>query len=859
MRMTDTIPNFEEVLSGITNPDINKRQQAEQAIQQYKEENFYLFMISLIKIVNSKNPLKPLAGAILMNTMKAKDITVLAQISMRWQALSKEQSDFIKLQMINLLNTEETHFRTIISNVISGIIIAEDRAMNHSFLNTIIGEFNKSEKLNDGIYKILTVLVDLSGLSILRSNIDLFSIYSIMLNTLSSSPSSQLICFQRCVPLINRDYEKFFRFLLQAIDSETKIVIECLTEFIKEFHNQITFCDDILISVTNFLMSPFDLEVIEFWNSICDIVIKEKKNQKDSQLEVIIINRVPHVLSAFLVKLKTEDDEGWNAQRASSCLLQKIAEIYPEDILKNEIVQNFTAESLKEESGVVAFSSLICGATEEEKFLNYVINSVVVNLSNILKAENLLKAPENIESQNLPENLVKIVKEYKTEELNSLKEKNLWALSQICKYSFQNVKPQILSDLITLSKDLFTVSINACMLVKNIFNSIESTNNAQAMSSFYSNLLNTMIDSIEKIPLTQFELRNALFSCIGSGISACPPSFLRYLDDFLTYIIQKMEGFINELMEPKKQNTQNAFFIEDLLISYIQLTQSIIDKKTESLVPLRLKAKLKEIFLRILKFETKSLASTEVYITISFLCTDLSYFLANIEGFMRCAYFDLQNGICSCVSTEKCKYCQGFGTDQTTYKATLKFVGNIANLMDRGFIKYLEIVPLIIKGFESQVLPLDMKPLIISILADVCVSVGSSFSDYMEITMEMISEIYKIDRSTNISYVDNLRSNACLLVSSLLLTAPNSQIMISNEETLLKMLWFTFREDSYDISLFNLIKCIQDFIRKRNRTDSWIGELIEKGKMKGEKNEKLAGATVELKELFEEMSVYQKS
>lgn len=850
--MSETIPQLEQILLNTINPDIIIRNNAESKIQEYRDNNFYPFMISLIKLFIENSQMKPLAGAFLRNTMCGRDITILNQISKRWKTLNEDQSKMIKTQILSLLNTEDLYTIEIISNIISGIIIAEHQYDNHIFLNQLIEEFGKSSKLNAGIYKTISIIIDFQGVDIIKNNIDLIKIYMMLLTPIQYSPESHLKCFKVCIPLINRDYEKFYKFLISYIETNTQLIIECLTEFIKEFYDLVNEKDNILISVTQYLMTDFELEVIEFWTSIVDIIIKDKKLDKKCSLDEIVQNRLPQVLPAFLIKLKTEDDEDWNIHRATSCLLQKLSEILKIDPLKNNVLQNFVVENILEESGVVAFSSSICQSTNELKFLQFVVNSVVKNISNILLAENSIKNPENPQNQNLPENLLKIMKNYETEKLNLLKEKNIWALSQICKYSFNSIEPQILIELITLSKDLFTVSINACLLIKNIFDSQEDT---KMLVKFYSDLLNIMIDGIEKIPLIEFEQRNALFSCLAGGIAACPKSFSKYLDDFLNYILPKMEGYTNELINPT-QNNQNGFFVEDLLISYIQLTQTIIESRTETLVPLAIKSKLKIIFQNILQLKTKSLAGTEVYITVSFLCNDQSYFLANIEQFMHCAYFDIENAICQCLNkNEKCLFCQGNGTDQTTYKSALRFIGNIANLMDRGFIKYLEIVPIIIKGFNSNSLPFGIKSLIISTLSDICVSVGTSYSEYLQITMTMISQVYEINRVSNINYVDELRNNICLLISSLLLSLSDEPIMLENEEHLLKMLWFTFHEDSYNICLYNLIKCISDFIRKRNRCDNWIKNLIERGK-NITNNEKIYIAVLELNELYNKVMIY---
>ncbi|KAF7703846.1 Importin subunit beta [Cucumispora dikerogammari] len=852
--MMETIPQLEQTLLQTINPDISIRNSAEMKIQEYKKTHLYAFLISLLKIFIEDPQMKQLAGAFLRNTMCGRDITILNQISKRWQTLTEPQAKIIKTQVISLLNTEDNYTREIMSNVTSGIIIAEHQFNEHYFLKCLIEEFGKTETLNAGIFKAIAILIDFIGLDIIKNNLDIIKIYMMLLTPIKYEADCHLKCFKMCIPLINRDYENFYHFLIGYIQANTKLVIECITEFIKQFYDLYKDLDNIIIAVTQYLMSDFDLEVVDFWISMTDIVISQKKLGKKILLGKILEVRFPQILPVLLIKLKSEDDEDWNIHRATSCLLQKIAEISDGDLLKNRDLQTFVAENILDEAGVVAFSSSICKVSEEAKFLEFVVNSVVTNISNVLVAENSLKNPENAQNQNFPPNLKRILENLDTDKLCLLKEKNIWALSQICKYSFNSINKQILVELINLSKGLFTVSINACLLIKNIFESQKE--DSSLLVNFYSDLLNVMIDGIEKIPLTQFEQRNALFACLSGGITACPPGFMKYLDDFLNYIIPKMEGYTNELVNPSN-NSQNGFFVEDLLISYIQLTQTIIESRNETFVPLSLKSKLKNIFQNILQLKTKSLAGTEVYITVSFLCTEQSYFLANIEKFMYIAYSDLQNALCHCKTMDgKCLFCQGFGTDQTTYKAALKFVGNIANLMDRGFIKYLELVPVIIQGFISHSVSLNVKPMIISTLSDICVSVGSSYSEYLQITMTMISQIYEINRISNIKYVDELRNNVCLLISALLLNSAEEPIMLENEDHLLKMLWFTFHEDSYNVCLFNLIKCLSDFIRKRNKCEVWGKGLIERGRHVSNDVGEMGEAVIELVELYSKVMVY---
>ena len=112
--MSETIPHLEQTLLDTINPDINIRNNAETKIQELRETNFYPFVISLIKLFIEKQQMKPLAGAFLRNTMCGRDITILNQISKRWQTLNDEQSKVIKSQILALLNTDEIYTREII-------------------------------------------------------------------------------------------------------------------------------------------------------------------------------------------------------------------------------------------------------------------------------------------------------------------------------------------------------------------------------------------------------------------------------------------------------------------------------------------------------------------------------------------------------------------------------------------------------------------------------------------------------------------------------------------------------------------------------------------------------------------------
>lgn len=849
---TNEIP-METLLQNSMSPDSSTRTNAISYLMNLQDTQPYLFTVSMLKIFSDEvSNLKFAAGAMLQNSYNGNDVTIQNKIDKRWNSLESAQKSLLKDQFVSMMSTKDGRSKNIASSVLAGIVQIESRSKNLQTFTEIASLVKNSEEIAIGVFTTLSLCVENIGHERIVKEVQRETIFNLM--TMESSQKTidyQLRFFEACIPMIDRQPRHFYDFLIRNKGLSLQLIIRCLTKFLIYFYAKIEFLEEMVDQSISCLNSEFDLDALEFLTTFCEL------EEIKIKISTIIGNRLLSLLPILLSKLEMEDDFDWNPHRASSCLLEKISNLFSKDLFQIEGIKEFVQNSILEESGIIAFGSIIKKDAQESNFIietvNFYANAIIIlfnsNNTNNLNTNKELESFINAK-----------IKDMDSELFDLYKEKIMWSITKVAITNPNLLSIELVTKLTSLCINNAAKSISACIFLKTICENY-AKNSDNVDYDFYFRLLSAMVTASDKMELTMYNLRTALFSALTSAIDACPAVMLPCLDQLLEYLLNKMHEMFEFL---GSADSGQFLMLEDVLSNLVQLSQTVIEKRGESLVPLRLKVSMLDKFTRILRYQ-KSNASADVYISLSFLCCYESFFVSNLDSFMSCAYDDLRNGIClnknknGCMNDTntgnmnlnniECKVCNNSGTDPATFSSVINFIGDTANVICHGFIKYREIIPVYIQGLGSQSVPNSIKPQMLCTLGDICLAIGSSFSDMLGISLDLVINIFNLNRSENVVYTDNLRSSCCVLISAIVLNLHNEHLFIENEDNLMSFLGLACTEDIDNKVLLNLIYCVSDFVRKRNRKDAWIFLLFEKGMgFDGEIRE----ASLVLKSLLEE-------
>jgi importin subunit beta-1 len=116
---------IENLLQGALSPDAQKRKYSEQRMMSLQEENFPVFVTLLSKILSKEDPSKQnirfISGMVLRNSLHAKDPFLQARIEQRWDTLSRDLKDNLKVSLFNTLKSRSDKIGSMSAGCVASI------------------------------------------------------------------------------------------------------------------------------------------------------------------------------------------------------------------------------------------------------------------------------------------------------------------------------------------------------------------------------------------------------------------------------------------------------------------------------------------------------------------------------------------------------------------------------------------------------------------------------------------------------------------------------------------------------------------------------------------------------------------
>lgn len=324
---------------------------------------------------------------------------------------------------------------------------------------------------------------------------------------------------------------------------------------------------------------------------------------------------------------------------------------------------------------------------------------------------------------------------------------SFWTLSRISKYNLRQFAvflPDIIKcTLLSIEK---RIDEDACSLLQTLATQMDPDSYENELSFCFIDILNTLVLTSEKISYTEYTKRSAIFSALIELIKTCSKQLNYSLERLLFYLINKVKESLKII---NKLNENEFLILEDILTWYITLIEEILKKHSES----NYFESVYDIYYDILNIKKISSLVGDVYISLSTLISQSSFFLGKIEEIVEFIVRDI-------------KYRPG--QDFYTFKAAHLLIGDISEILSKGILKYSFLAEMVITNLGSDSVQRSIKPILLSILSDLIFSMGTSFN-YKDLTCGMLKEIIHLDRSMDILFIDELRRCALILLDTLIL------------------------------------------------------------------------------------------
>ncbi|ELQ75311.1 Karyopherin (importin) beta 1 [Trachipleistophora hominis] len=396
---------------------------------------------------------------------------------------------------------------------------------------------------------------------------------------------------------------------------------------------------------------------------------------------------------------------------------------------------------------------------------------------------------------------------YKQCYLDVLIQKNaFWPLSRLAEQRFDDLAvclPQIVKCcLIAIDKD---VNEDACQLLQVLSQQVDGEQYENELSFCFIDILNTLVLTSERINYTEYEKRAALFNALIETVKGCADSQRAGLEKLLFYLISK----VKESLKIVDSLNMNEFLIlEDILTYYLSLIEELLRKQKET----QYIEAVYDIYYDVLNLRRISSLVGDVYISLSALITEHSFFLGKMDELVQFIVRDI-------------KYKRGY--DIFTFKAALLLIGDISQVLSKGILKYSFLTELLLNNLSSEHVQRSVKPVLLSVLGDLVFAMGTSYA-HKDLTCLMLAEILRLDRSLDILFIDDLKRSALILLDTLLITFERE----IDEGLVVGFLARVSSEDERNHSLRQLLDLTYDYVSIYgvNGHLDVINEIIGKGR-----------------------------
>eukprot|EP00866_Antonospora_locustae_P002567 jgi/Antlo1/2567/678 len=799
-----------DLLNNALSSDYTIRANAENIIINLQNNNFASFLRVLLEIfdeeVGSIPPHRISSGILLKNSLHSADPATQHQIETNWMCLDMHFREEMKATLLKNMRSTKLKIALMSAGVVASIARIElirgsfqnFFIMMHSLLNE--GDAILSKAILEGTGITATYLIEETSYDFSSNSSVIFNMIIIKLKKEEGSDVRMyaLKCLSSSLEGLesvmesHQDAKLLLTAVIDSADDDEEFIsysVECLYTILGLYYGRLVQCIDIPLEYVKMLMTrdseKISMQVIEFWSVIAEI---EAENGG-----MFVENNLLFVLNYLLHKLRKSEDhdiEGWDTHKAATACIENISKCTRTDLIDFKpfytfVMQNIHAQDQHQQDvGTIALGAGINARIED---CNGILRTIVpLVVANIKKEE--------------------------------LKASSLWALSKICENNFSIVDPglvlpELVQNTIQVVQENSRHSVYAAYLIANMCSCLASERNKtwdyeNHLSFFYFDILDVLVKATEAVDARNFKLRRALFSALTELISAASENVSSVLDDLLKYIICRTQEYL------KHQNNQEYFLIiEDLISNYIVLVQNIVLSRKEEHMGNDAKEQIIGLFLEILNCR-QSYIYGDVYITLSVLCTPVSYFTLNVNSFIPFLLRDLKS------------------TDFYVLKAVVNLVGDIANSLNQGFLVYSEhLVPELIQCLISANTQRDLKPTLLSVFGDVALSLGASFCPYLDMTMHIIVQITSFQRKFNETFVDNLRKNALQMVDCVIIALGNNAKIRENMRNITLFLKQVVDEDEGKRCTKECICLIGDLLRTFGKTDglrdAWIPEYME--------------------------------
>ncbi|KAL2921790.1 Importin subunit beta-1 [Bienertia sinuspersici] len=786
------------------------RQQAENTLAQFQEQNLTSFLLSLAgELANEEKPVesRKLAGLVLKNALDAKEQHRKYELVQKWVALDVGSKNQIKTFLLQSLSSTVHDARSTASQVIAKVAGIElPQKQWPELIGSLLGNIHQlpphvkqatletlgylCEEVSpdaveqDQVNKILTAVVQGMNANEPSNEVRLAATHALF-NALGFAQAN-----------FNNDMERDYimRVVCEAtLSSDVKIrqaAFECLVAISSTYYEKLSHYIKDIFSITAKAVKedeePVALQAVEFWSSICDeeIDILEEYGGDftgDSEIPCFYFIKqalpalVPMLLETLLKQEEDQDqDEGaWNIAMAGGTCLGLVARTVGDDIVP--LVMPFIEENItkpdwrQREAATYAFGSILEGPSPDK--LTAIVN---VALNFMLTA--LTKDPNS-----------------------HVKDTTAWTLGRIFEFLHGSAVEtpiithancqQIITVLLQAMKDTPNVAEKACGALYFLAQGYEDVGSSSPLTPYFQEIVQALLTATHREDAGEARLRTAAYETLNEVVRCSTdetaPLVLQLVPVIMMELHKTLES--HNLSPDGKQGE-----LQGLLCGCLQvIIQKLGSAEPTRAVLLQYADQIMQLFLGVFACRSATVHE-EAMLGIGALAYATGPdFVKYMNEFYKYLEMGLQN-------FEEYQVCA----------VTVGVVGDLCRALEDKILPYCDgIMTQLLKDLSSNQLHRSVKPPIFSCFGDIALAIGENFEKYLMYAMPMLQSAADLSAHTAgaddeiLEYTNLLRNGILEAYSGILQGFKNTsktQLLLPHARHILSFIDSIYQEKDMD-------------------------------------------------------------
>ncbi|KAJ9155733.1 Importin subunit beta-1 [Pleurostoma richardsiae] len=750
--MADGAPDINTVLTNSLSPDANLRHAAELQLTQAAENNFSLYLATLVQELaneNAQGHIRAAAGLALKNAFTAREFARQAALQAKWlQQTEQETKNRVKELALQTLSSNNAQAGQAAAQVVASIASIE---LPRSQWPELMGALVKS--VSDGSphqkQASLTTIgficesqdTELRAALVAHSNAILTAVVqgARKEETNNEVRLAAITALGDSLEFVGNNFkhEGERNYIMQVVCEATQAddsriqqgAFGCLNRIMALYYENMRFyMEKALFGLTILGMKNPDEDVaklaVEFWSTVCEeeIAIEDDNAQVESSDQMrpfynfsrVATNEVVPVLLTLLTK-QDEDaaDDEYNVSRAAYQCLQLYAQAVGATIIPPVI--QFVEANLRSDdwhnrdAAVSAFGAIMEGP--DEKVLEPIVKSAIQILIGMMEDPSL-----------------------------HVKDSTAYALGRITEACSEAIDPNTVLD--PLIRSLFAgllsnpkMASSCCWALMNLAERFAGDAGAQQnpITPHFNQSVTNLLTVTARSDCDS-SVRTAAYEVLNAFVQNAASESLVPIASLSDVILKRLEETVP--MQSQVVSVEDKITLEDMQTSLCTVLQAIIQRLDKEILPQG--DRIMQVLLQILSTAgAKSSVPEAVFAAISSLANAIEEdFVKYMDAFVPFLYNALGNQ----EEPSLCSMAIGLVSDIT------RSMGERSQPYCDNFMNYL------LNNLRSTALSNQFKPAILQCFGDIAGAIGGHFETYLSVVAQVLQQAATVTASPEGSY-----------------------------------------------------------------------------------------------------------